>query len=89
MRFSSDSISSFTVFGISCRNLLLTVRIRIDPTSPTPRLNEMLQVNDAQMFLILPGGKGLRKIQFQARKVVHESVNFVDQTALSLTNQHL
>jgi hypothetical protein len=37
----------------------------------------------------MPGGKGLPKRKFQARKLVHERVDFVDQNALNLTNEHL
>jgi hypothetical protein len=39
--------------------------------------------------LILPGDNDLPKRKFQARQLVHESVDFVDQNALNLTNEHL
>jgi hypothetical protein len=35
--------------------------------------------------LILPEGNGVPKRKFQSRKVVHESVDFVEQNALKFT----
>jgi hypothetical protein len=49
----------------------------------------MLQLNDDETFLILACGMSLPKRKFQARKLVHENVDFVDQNAQNLTNEHL